>query len=213
MFHLSGFPDIDTKGKVQSVWGGPYILAGEYLDRGINELKDEYFYDEFGDEGGWWEDDVYMVEIADGMDMDGYIKWRAVPADPQPERIRRNDKRVIECVLTDAQLSTGWGRILNSRGFIPVSRFLNSNSGNVCTVFHLHPDGVSVNLNDIPTWNDPEPIKPTGFYRNVYKNRKGTGKFASYDEATAADRRGTRISCESVTILADGSEVIVPYQG
>lgn len=43
---------------------------------------------------------------------------------------------LYEVVLLDSQLRSGWLYVLQKAGFRRVSRFLNSNSGNICNVFH-----------------------------------------------------------------------------
>lgn len=50
-----------------------------------------------------------------------------------------NNDRVKEVVLADYQLA-GWQDKLIEMGFKLVASFLNSNSGNTCYVFYLHPD-------------------------------------------------------------------------
>lgn len=49
-----------------------------------------------------------------------------------------NLSHCIEVVLIDDQLREGWLRIIQKRGFKRVSRFRNSNSNNVCNVFHRY---------------------------------------------------------------------------
>jgi hypothetical protein len=43
---------------------------------------------------------------------------------------------LVEIVLVDAQ-AKGWHSSLKKRGFRRVGRFLNSNSGNYCNIYHL----------------------------------------------------------------------------
>jgi hypothetical protein len=53
----------------------------------------------------------------------------------------RKRAHLYEATLIDVQLTANdnrWAKALKEVGFKPVSRFLNSNSGNVVTVFHLN---------------------------------------------------------------------------
>lgn len=47
-------------------------------------------------------------------------------------------RNIVEVVLTDEQLRSGWLRVVQRNGFKRVSRFKNSNSGNVCNIFHRY---------------------------------------------------------------------------
>jgi hypothetical protein len=52
---------------------------------------------------------------------------------------------LLEVVLTDQQLNQEngeWVRQLRRHNFRRVSRFLNSNSGNICNVFHYIPNRI-----------------------------------------------------------------------
>lgn len=52
---------------------------------------------------------------------------------------RNRPSGLIEIVLIDRQLGPagGWAAAIEDFGFVLVSRFLNSNHGNWCNVFHL----------------------------------------------------------------------------
>jgi hypothetical protein len=54
---------------------------------------------------------------------------------------------ILEVILTDKFLEDHehgalWAKKLKDSGFILVSRFLNTNSNNICNVFHLYKVGV-----------------------------------------------------------------------
>ena len=44
---------------------------------------------------------------------------------------------LVEVVLTEEQIDSGWGPVLDKLGFKRVTEFYNSNSGNTCAVFYL----------------------------------------------------------------------------
>ena len=48
-----------------------------------------------------------------------------------------NWNALVEVVLNGEQILWGWGKVLYAIGFSEVSKFLNSNSDNMCYVFHL----------------------------------------------------------------------------
>jgi len=49
----------------------------------------------------------------------------------------RGFEHLFEIVLIDPQIES-WGEIIEGRGFRKVCRFLNSNSGNFCTMYHKY---------------------------------------------------------------------------
>ncbi len=66
---------------------------------------------------------------------------------PQPPRERGG---LGHLVLQEVRDAGGWPTILRERGFRLVSRFRNSNSGQLCYVFHRVPEWQSLRNEDLP---------------------------------------------------------------
>lgn len=69
-----------------------------------------------------------------------YIRTNGGPIyDSEPDRFRNEHCRLIEVVLVRSQAER-WHSTLKDLGFRISSQFINSNSGNLCVVYHLHND-------------------------------------------------------------------------
>lgn len=76
------------------------------------------------------------------------------------DAIRGADSRtgiLKEVVLTDHQSRLHAPRLIKA-GFKPVSRFVNANSGNTLTIYHLHENLLP--LDDLPFSIEPAPDEP-----------------------------------------------------
>lgn len=54
---------------------------------------------------------------------------------------------LVEAILTDPQVASGWGAVMALAGFRLVTRYQNDNSGNYCNVFHYLTPGAT---NEMP---------------------------------------------------------------
>lgn len=132
-------------------------------------------------------------------------------------REAENNGRIIEATLTDVQfeLTPSWGPALRYFGFVPVARFLNSNSDNMVNVFHYHPDGdVTLELDDVPCWNlpyiPPEPPLPalvSQEFVNVYNSGPGVRRFATLAESNVPRSAARRIGVNRLDTYDDNSVV------
>ena len=128
-----------------------------------------------------------------------------------------NDGRVVEATLTDEQLAITpeWAPALRTVGFVPVSRFLNSNSDNMVTVFHYHIRGdVTLFLDDVPHWDLPYtppalplPAVVSFYYVNVYRSGPGIGRFGSLENCNAPRSAVRRIGVNRVDTYDNGDSV------
>lgn len=95
---------------------------------------------------------------------------------------RGNPNRLAEVILTDNQLSfRNLPIALAKEGFVLVNRFRNSNSGNVCNVFHKVRTPLSTEPANLPYRWDPA-LRET--FRRVYRSST-RGYFESLEEALA----------------------------
>jgi hypothetical protein len=101
-----------------------------------------------------------------------------------------NNNRLCEAVLTDNQCNRNggqWPRVLRRMGFKLVARFRNSNSGNVCNVFHKINKPLSLEPENIPfEWGPPLTLAET-FHRI---NRSGESPLV-FDSLEAARNRSS----------------------
>ena len=72
---------------------------------------------------------------------------------------KRDPCHVYEVVLIDAQV-VSWGEILKDVGFRKVCRFLNSNSYNYCTIFHLYDGKIGEEYQVFDPTHDVETLLP-----------------------------------------------------
>lgn len=116
-----------------------------------------------------------------------------------------NRGRVVEVVLTDDQLQQ-WANAVKEVGYVPVSRFLNSNTGNVCTVFHYHESGL-LPLTDVPGFKPEAPavtVKHSRF-KNVYGGRMGQRDFMTLMAANEARTAKHRTGVVRRDYMSDGT--------
>lgn len=96
---------------------------------------------------------------------------------------RSNNNRLCEVVLTDIQCQKWNGlfvKALRIVGFELVVRFRNSNSGNVCNVFHLIAKKEP--LDNLPfEWGPP--IIPEATFHRVVRGRVGVTAYPSVEAA------------------------------
>lgn len=119
---------------------------------------------------------------------------------------RQNNNRLVEVVLTDGQCQKFQGqfpRILRILGFKLVNRFKNSNSGNVCNVFHMI--ATPLPLDNLPfEWGPP--IIPEATFHRVYRGRTGATGYPTLEAA----RDGAKDTLERVVkkTLGQPDEVV-----
>jgi hypothetical protein len=131
--HLQGFDDPKIKA----------IKHTQYARRG-----QKFVYKE--DVGYRWVDDP----------AGDFVEWKSEPCNKTNEQVFDESVEefrggVLEVILTDDFLTENrWGKFwadkLKKAGFELVSRFTNTNSGNVCNVFHLYK--VDVPEGSPPNW-------------------------------------------------------------
>ena len=135
-------------------------------------------------------------------------------------RDAENNGRIIEATLTDVQLelTPSWGPALRYFGFVPVARFLNSNSDNMVNVFHYHPEGdVTMELDDVPSWDIvyiPPAIRLPVLVRqefvNVYNSGPGVRRFATLAESNVPRSAARRIGVNRLDTYENGTVVTTP---
>jgi len=132
--------------------------------------------------------------------------------------------RVLEVVTaqdtddTDTQQTENWEATLVELGFQKVSSFVNSNSGNVCTVWHKHPEltlygeerqpgrveqveRVVEREVEVPAREEVRPVL-VEYCPNFRRNGRG-GMFSSAEEVRAAHPLVRRI--DRRTVFSDGT--------
>ena len=117
------------------------------------------------------------------------------------------NERLLEVVTTDNQIEANNELVpaLAGMGFVPVpsGRFLNSNSGNMCTVWHRLPEGVSYPIDEAPwaaqlaeDWVPPPPPPPPPS-RHITRHSLQVGQVFTVNNVRAALHGQTVVCVET----------------